>query len=362
MSAHTFTATGATTTLLFQNTGGSAESRVATYMDNLTVVHHYTKTDTLERLVHTGEMSGLANRFNLYNGNELDESFGLDWYSYGARNYDAQTGRFIQIDPLMDKYNFQTPYAYAANNPIRWIDVNGEEPGNGPFSRKNVRRTKNGQLVATRITARGRRAINTGMALVSALPVTRITGTLIGLGYEGAKAFSGGDNSFASSAVTATGVKGGQAFFQAASENGIISSNPSGTPGTSDNMLKAKGVVKGIGSVLGVASVVSAATSKDTPQELMESLTFQIAELGRVGQQNIVNEGVFNFGNNELTVEQGAGLLNTIYNSLHNVLSGFDLTNEEDKAVATKFLQDNLNDFIKDINRQIEGRDEKDNE
>ena len=39
-----------------------------------------------------------------YNGKELDRTHGLDWYDYGARNYDAFLPMFTSIDPLCEKY------------------------------------------------------------------------------------------------------------------------------------------------------------------------------------------------------------------------------------------------------------------
>ncbi len=60
-----------------------------------------------------------------YNGKELDRTHGLDWYDYGARNYDATLCQFTTIDPLCEKYYHISPYAYCANNPMRFIDPDG---------------------------------------------------------------------------------------------------------------------------------------------------------------------------------------------------------------------------------------------
>ena len=62
----------------------------------------------------------------LYNGKELQEDFGLDWYDYGARFYDAQLARFHTVDPKAEELSFQSLYVYANNNPILFVDLNGE--------------------------------------------------------------------------------------------------------------------------------------------------------------------------------------------------------------------------------------------
>jgi RHS repeat-associated protein len=62
----------------------------------------------------------------LYNGKELVEGFELGWYDYGARNYSATLGRFFNQDRFAEKYHSNTPYHYALNNPINFVDINGD--------------------------------------------------------------------------------------------------------------------------------------------------------------------------------------------------------------------------------------------
>ena len=62
-----------------------------------------------------------------YNGKELDTKKGLNWYDYGARQYDAAIGRFTTMDPMAEKYYGWSLYAYCKNNPINRIDPDGKD-------------------------------------------------------------------------------------------------------------------------------------------------------------------------------------------------------------------------------------------
>jgi RHS repeat-associated protein len=57
-------------------------------------------------------------------GKERDEETGL--YYYGARYYAAWICRFVSVDPLASKYPQYAPYVYCADNPVKFVDPNGE--------------------------------------------------------------------------------------------------------------------------------------------------------------------------------------------------------------------------------------------
>ncbi len=62
----------------------------------------------------------------LYNGKMMQDEMGLGLLDYGARMYDAVLGRWHTPDRFSEKYFDLSPYQYAANNPIRNVDINGD--------------------------------------------------------------------------------------------------------------------------------------------------------------------------------------------------------------------------------------------
>ena len=60
-----------------------------------------------------------------YNGKELDRVSGLNLYDYGARYYDATIGRWCMVDSLSEKYYSFNSYNYCGNNPVRYVDPDG---------------------------------------------------------------------------------------------------------------------------------------------------------------------------------------------------------------------------------------------
>ena len=76
-----------------------------------------------------------ANSFKYrFTGKERDSESGLDYF--GARHYANSLARFVSVDPkASDRNTFENPqrlnrYSYTLNNPLRYVDSDGQEPKN----------------------------------------------------------------------------------------------------------------------------------------------------------------------------------------------------------------------------------------
>ena len=70
------------------------------------------------------ERNNIWNTPYLFNAKEFDEETGL--YYYGARYYDPRVSLWISTDRFEEKYPNVTAYSFTANNPMKFLDINGD--------------------------------------------------------------------------------------------------------------------------------------------------------------------------------------------------------------------------------------------
>ncbi|MCC8185988.1 MAG: hypothetical protein LIP08_00355 [Bacteroides sp.] len=73
-----------------------------------------------------GEGTSVADQPYRYGMKELDDTQDMNTYDFSARFLHSSLNRFTTMDPLAEKYYEWTPYAYGANNPLRYMDLNGD--------------------------------------------------------------------------------------------------------------------------------------------------------------------------------------------------------------------------------------------
>lgn len=114
------------------------EYNLTDHLGNVRIVFKPNASNTAERIEYTNyfpfgmKMNSPYSSYStvnkyLYNGKELQEDFGLNWYDYGARFYDPTIGRWHSVDPSAEVSRRWSPYSYCYNNPIRFIDPDGRK-------------------------------------------------------------------------------------------------------------------------------------------------------------------------------------------------------------------------------------------
>ncbi len=69
----------------------------------------------------------IQNKEKTFQGQRFDDELGLNWVQFKWRNHDPQIGRFIEIDPLSEKYEYNSTYAFSENKVTNHVELEGLE-------------------------------------------------------------------------------------------------------------------------------------------------------------------------------------------------------------------------------------------
>jgi RHS repeat-associated protein len=116
------------------------ESNNMVYFDNLQVIHergpiieedHYYPYGLKIAGISSKAAERMENKIHFMGketqDNEFTDGGGLEWSDFGDRMYDFQIGRWNHIDSKSEKYMLVSPYAFTSNNPLLFVDRDGDD-------------------------------------------------------------------------------------------------------------------------------------------------------------------------------------------------------------------------------------------
>ena len=121
------------------------------YFDDMKVTH--TKSPVVQQdeyypgglTFNSYERENTVEQNNLYQGKELQDELGLNLYDFEWRQYDPTIWRTPTMDPMAEKFYGMSPYSWAANNPVRYVDPDGmiwKDPKEAERLKKSVEKTQ----------------------------------------------------------------------------------------------------------------------------------------------------------------------------------------------------------------------------
>jgi RHS repeat-associated protein len=107
--------------------------------------------------------NSVANKFK-FQGQELIDDLNLGWDSFKWRNHQPDIGRFFNVDPLAEKYVYNSVYAFSENKVVAHREIEGLEAARAdeigyallsPYDANKVRNNSEKAFAAARASGLG---------------------------------------------------------------------------------------------------------------------------------------------------------------------------------------------------------------